>query len=182
MSKKSHIFGTVLFLAMFSVYGYAKNSDPAGEPEPGDHPEANLGVSHDDCPGGGVAAAQGAINPDNSGNLGLDITVVNDDCVQEVEVQSGDDKKVNGNEHTTGTVNFPDATTISLNITTEFNDVTLTNANNNVTLSCTQHTVGDFHVDTNVLDATTITVSCNGSGQIQKKRLDDVVLDIFPHL
>jgi hypothetical protein len=182
MSKKFQIFGTVLFLAMFSVYGYAKNDDPSGPPKPDDnpHPEDNIGVSHgDDCPGGGLVGIGGTINA-SSGQF--NVTVRNDDCVHEVEVQPGDDKKVNGNVTTSGTVSFSGPTTVSLNMTTHFDNVTLTNAQNNVTLTCTQTTVGEFHLDSNVLDATSVHVVCDGSGQVQKHRLDDVVLDVFPHL
>lgn len=44
MSKKFHIFGTALFLGMFSVYGYASSST---SPSPDDtvHPEDNVSVS-----------------------------------------------------------------------------------------------------------------------------------------
>lgn len=179
MSKKSDIF-TVLFLAMFSVYGYAKNPDPAGPPQLDNtpHPEDNLGVSQsDDCPGGGLVGIGGAID---SSTGQFSITMRNDDCVHELEIEPGNGKKVNGDVTTSGTFSFPDATTVSLNMITNFRSVTITNANNNVTLKCSQTTTGNFHLDTNILDATSIILICDGSGTIQKKRLDDVVLDIFP--
>lgn len=110
----------------------------------------------------------------------FDITAHADDCVHEQEVEPGHDHKMNGKVTATGTANSTSPTTMSLDMTTDFKDVTLTNDHNDVTVTCEQHIVGTFHTDTNVMEATSIDVTCHGAGTMQKKKVDDVALDFFP--
>ena len=206
MRKTFPVVGTVLFVAMFSMAGFAQaalddtvhpddkggltapSASAATAPKVDDtlHPddkgglagntkEDNLGVSTDDCLGGGRLHLSGTIDASNGT---FDVHARHDDCVREQEAQPGDDKRVNGIVTANGTFAPNPDGTIKLNFTRS-GDTSVTNDDNDFKLSCTQKVEGDFDPLTNKLHASSVTVTCTGAGTIQEKRLDDAVLNVL---